>query len=83
MIKASIDKGESVVAATGTTQDIVAELGLMVGHIYNAMKERNPRGAGVFRIAVQAAVSDDSPVWRLDSAPDLAIVMDRPAKDAE
>lgn len=83
MIKATIDKGQSVVAASGTTQDIVAELGLMVGRIYNAMKERNPRNAGVFRIALQAVVSDASPIWQIDTAPDLAIVMERPAKSEE
>lgn len=83
MIKATIDKSQSVVAASGTTQDIVAELGLMVGRIYNAMKERNPRNAGVFRIALQAVVSDASPIWQIDTAPDLAIVMERPAKSEE
>ena len=83
MIKATIDKGQSVVAASGTTQDIVAELGLMVGRIYNAMKERNPRNAGVFRIALQAVVSDASPIWQIDTAPDLAIVMERPVKSEE
>ena len=83
MIKASIDKGQSVVAASGTTQDIVAELGLMVGRIYNAMKERNPRNASVFRIALQAVVSNASPIWQVNTAPDLAIVMETPVKDAE
>lgn len=83
MIKANIDKGKTVVAASGTTQDIVAELGLMVGRIYNAMKDRNPRSAGVFRIALQAIVSDASPIWQIDTAPDLAIVMETPVKDAE
>ena len=83
MIKATIGKGQSVVAASGTTQDIVAELGLMVGRIYNAMKERNPRNAGVFRIALQAVVSDASPIWQIDTAPDLAIVMERPVKSEE
>ena len=83
MIKANIGKGQSVVAASGTTQDIVAELGLMVGRIYNALKERNPRNAGVFRIALQYVVSDASPIWRVDTAPDLAIVMERPVKDGE
>ena len=83
MIKATIDKGQSVVAASGTTQDIVAELGLMVGRIYNVMKERNPRNAGVFRIALQAVVSDTSPIWQIDTAPDLAIAMETPAKSAE
>ena len=83
MIKANIAKGKSVVAASGTTQDIVAELGLMVGRIYNAMKEQNPRNAGVFRIALQAVVSDASPIWQIDTAPDLAIVMETPVKTAE
>lgn len=83
MIKATIDKGKSVVAASGTTGDIAAELGLMVGRIYNVMKERNPRNAGVFRIALQAVVSNDSPIWQVNTAPDLAIVMETPVKDAE
>ena len=83
MIKVTIDKGQSVVAASGTTKDIVAELGLMVGRIYSVMKERNPRNAGVFRIALQAVVSDDSPIWQIDTAPDLAIVMETPVKDVE
>lgn len=83
MIKVNIDKGEAVVAASGTTGDIVAELGLMVGRIYNVMKERNPCNAGVFRIALQAVVSNDSPIWQVNTAPDLAIVMERPAKSAE
>lgn len=83
MIKASIDNGKSVVAASGTTQELTAELGLIVGRMYSALKERNPRGAGVFRISVQAVVSDASPIWQIDTAPDLAIVMERPVKDAE
>lgn len=83
MIKVSIDKGEAVVAASGTTGDIVAELGLMVGRIYNVMKERDPLNADVFRMALQAAVSNDSPIWQVNTAPDLAIVMERPAKSAE
>ena len=83
MIKAIIDKGEAVVAASGTPQAIVAELGLMVGHMYSVIKERNPRRAGVFRLAVQATVSDASPIWQIDTAPDLAIVMERPVKSEE
>lgn len=83
MIKANIGKGVAMVMESGTTQNIAAELGLIVGRIYNAMKERNPRNAGVFRIAVQAVVSDASPVWQIDTAPDLAIVMERPAKSEE
>lgn len=83
MIKANIDKSESVVMASGTTQELAAELGLMVGRIYGSLKERNPRTAGVFRIALQAVVSDASPIWQIDTAPDLAIVMETPAKSAE
>ena len=83
MIKANIDKGQHVVAASGTTQDIGAELGLMVGRIYNVLKERNPASADVLRLAVQAVVSNDSPIWQVNTAPDLAIVMERPVKDAE
>lgn len=83
MIKANIDKDHAVVMTSGTARGVVAELGLMVGRIYAVLKERNPRGAGVFRIAVQAVVSDDSPIWQIDTAPDLAIVMETPVKDAE
>ena len=83
MIKANIDKGQSVVAASGTTGDIAAELGLMVGRIYSVIKERNPCRADVFRLAVPAVVSNDSPIWQVNTAPDLAIVMERPVKDGE
>ena len=83
MIKAIIDKGEAVVAASGTPQAIVAELGLMVGHMHRVIKSRNPRSAGVFRLAVQAVVANDSPIWHVNTAPDLAIVMETPVKDAE
>lgn len=83
MIKANIDKGRATVMTSGTAHDIVGELGLMVGHIYKVVKDRNPRTADVFRIAVQAVVSDASPIWQIDTAPDLAIVMERPAKSAE
>ena len=83
MIKANIDKSKSAVMASGTTQELAAELGLLVGRIYKVVKDRNPRTADVFRIAVQAVVSEASPIWQIDTAPDLAIVMERPAKSAE
>ena len=83
MIKARVSKGVSVVAAVGTVQDIVSELGVIINRVYKMIAKKYPRAEEVFRLAMQDFMSDDSPVWRLDSSPDLVSEMETPVKDAE
>lgn len=49
--------------ATGSLEEVVAEIGYMVHRIYNGVKIQSPEAAVVFRKAMQAIMTDDSPTW--------------------
>ena len=58
--------------ATGNTLDLVAEVGVVVSTIHNAMRQSAPGSAELFRVGIQSVFSDgNSPVcteWTVDAA---------------
>ena len=54
--------------ATGSLEDVVAEIGYMVQRIHNGIKTQNPVAARVFRKAMQSIMEDDSPTWETQKA---------------
>lgn len=83
MIKCKVNKGESTVMASGSTVELAAELGLLIGKIYNALKDNDPDNADFFRFMMKRGLDDDSPVWNFSQKHDVAIVLSRPVKKGE
>lgn len=83
MIECKVNNGEVAVMASGSTVELAAELGLLIGDIYSAMKDNDPDNAVFFRSMVKRGLDDDSPVWNCSKKPDVAIVMSSPGKKGE
>lgn len=49
--------------ATGSLEEVVAEIGYMVQRIHNGIKTQNHAAAAVFRLAMQSIMENDSPTW--------------------
>lgn len=81
MIECKVNKGESTVMANGTTVELAAELALLIGRIYDALKADNPGNADYFRTMLQVALFDDSPTWNVSHASGVTIVSSRSAKE--
>lgn len=56
--------------ATGSLEDVVAEIGYMVQRIHNGIKTQNHAAAAVFRLAMQSIMENDSPTWDAPKAHD-------------
>lgn len=83
MIECKVSKGEPSVMASGSTVELAAELGVLIGRIYSALKDNDPDNADFFRFMVKCGLDDASPVWNCSKAPGVAIVMSRPGKKGE
>lgn len=83
MIECKVNKMECAVMASGSTVELAAELGLLIGRIYSALKDNNPGNADFFRFMVKRGLDDDSPVWNFSQKHDVAIVLSRPGKKGE
>lgn len=49
--------------ASGSLEEVVAEIGYMVQRIHNGVKTQSPAAAVVFRKAMQSIMEDDAPAW--------------------
>lgn len=49
--------------ATGSLEEVVAEIGYMVQRIHNGIKTQSPEDAVLFRLAMQSIMENDSPTW--------------------
>ena len=56
--------------ATGSLEEVVAEIGYMIQRIHNGVKTQSPVAALVFRKAMQSIMEDDSPTWETPKAHD-------------
>lgn len=83
MIECKANKREAAVMARGSTVELAAELCLLIGGIYNALKDNDPGNAELFRIMMNFSLDDAAPVWNCSKKPDVAIVMSRPGKKGE
>lgn len=65
MIKCNIQKcGRSRVKASGTADDLVPEVGLVIMEIFRAMHKKNPEAAKQFKNRMIGLLLDPrSPVW--------------------
>ena len=56
--------------ATGSLEEVVAEIGYMIQRIHNGVKTQSPVTALVFRKAMQLIMEDGSPTWETPKAHD-------------
>ena len=56
--------------ATGSLEEVVAEIGYMVQRIHNGIKTQSKEAAAVFRMAMQSIMENDSPTWDAPKAHD-------------
>lgn len=56
--------------ATGSLEDVVAEIGYMIQRIHNGIKTQSPAAAIVFRMAMQSIMEDGSTTWDTPKAHD-------------
>ena len=56
--------------ATGSLEEVVAEIGYMIQRIHNGVKTQSPVAALVFRKAMQSIMEDGSPTWEIPKSHD-------------
>ena len=87
MLKIKADKDGLTVESSGSTFDLVAEISLAVGNIYENMLRHDPEMARLYKQSMQRAMGDRSPIWETDdSCADKAGVIrfnDEPAKASD
>lgn len=87
MLKIDInrDKERSTIEANGAGDELLAELAMVVGHVYAGIHNNDPMMASAFKHIFIALVSaPDSPVWQCKSKMadgSYCIVMPGPGKD--
>lgn len=87
MLKIDInrDKERSSIAVNGTGDELLAELAMVVGHVYAGIHNNDPMMASAFKHLFIALVSaPGSPVWQCKSKMadgSYCIVMPVPGKD--
>ena len=64
MLKIEFDaKKKSQIEAHGSSVELVADLGMVVGSMYSMFKGRNEGLGEVFKIAILSGLGADSPIW--------------------
>lgn len=67
MIKAHIDSdGMKCLDIAGSAPTIVAEFGVIINQYYSAISKSAPQLLPHLRIAFEALVAPDSPIWTVD-----------------
>lgn len=67
MLKIEIDKDRiEVLEASGDMLELVVELSMATGKIYEVFAERNKAVAEIFKKAVQRTMGDEAPTWDLN-----------------
>ncbi len=66
-IDIDMDKERSIIECSGAGDDLVAELAMVVGHVYAGIHNNDPMMASAFKHIFIALVSaPDSPLWCVD-----------------
>ena len=67
MLKIEVpDKGQVMIAVTGSGADLVNDLILAVNRLYNGIHRHSPSSARALKFAIQMVMADnDGPVWKL------------------
>lgn len=68
MLKIKSDKDGMTVESSGCTFDLVAEISLAVGYIYEDMLRHDPEMARLYKQSMQRAMGDRSPIWETDDS---------------
>lgn len=69
MLKIDInrDKERSIIECSGAGDEMVAELAMVVGHVYAGIHSNSPEMAAAFKhIFTMLVAMPDSPVWQAD-----------------
>lgn len=67
MLKIDVpDKGQVVIAVTGSGQELMKDLILALNRLYNGIHRHSPSSARALKLAIQMVMADnDGPVWKL------------------
>lgn len=65
MIKCKVDKGVEMLQVAGSNVTIAAEIGMMVGQIYKALRNQNEMTAKTFQMMVLITMMPSAPTWKL------------------
>lgn len=61
-----LEKGQVVIAATGSGQELMNDLILSMNRLYNGIHRHSPSYARALKVAMQMVTADnDGPVWKL------------------
>lgn len=64
MLKIEMVPGKpTVVQASGSLGDIIAEIGVAIGSVHDALKQNQPEAALAFKMAMQHVMIDEAPTW--------------------
>lgn len=87
MLKIKADTDGMTVESSGCTFDLVAEISLAIGNIYENLLRHDPEMARLYKQSMQRAMGDRSPIWETyDSCSDNFGVIrshDEPAKASD
>ena len=67
MLECKIDRGHTELTVNGPLLAVMAESGMLLSAIYNSIKRTNDSAAAMYRRALRALMTDDSPVWQPNS----------------
>lgn len=63
------DKERSIIEVAGAGDELMAELAMVVGHVYAGIHSNSPEMAAAFKhIFTMLVAMPDSPVWHMDNA---------------
>lgn len=67
MLKIDVpDKGQVMIAVTGSGEDLVNDLILAVNRLYNGIHRHSPSSARALKFAIQMVMADNAgPVWKI------------------
>lgn len=67
MLKIDVpEKGQVVIAVTGSGQELMNDLILALNRLYNGIHRQSPSAAKGLKLAIQMVMADnDGPVWKL------------------
>ena len=59
--------GSAMIAATGSLVEITSDLSLLLHEVYGKLNKEDPNAGDLFKMVMQYAVSDKSPVWEKEA----------------
>lgn len=67
MIKCKVDKCVEMLQVAGSNETIAAEIGLLVGQVYKALRNQNEMAAKQFQKMILITMMPIAPTWELEA----------------